>query len=83
MGPFYLFLFVFLIAWLLVYGAMRLACYIKQKYCQAENVLCKVLETFECVSCRESCTNHLKLLIRSVLFALLLASVFVAAYCMR
>ena len=78
-----MFLIVFGVCWAFIYGAMRLVCYVKRKYCQAENWLCKVFEQFECVSCREACMNHRRLFIRSVLFALVMASVFMLAYCIR
>jgi len=83
MGIMFMFLIAFGISWAVIYGAMRLVCFIKRKYCQAENLLCKVFEQFECVSCREACMDHRRLFIRSVLFAVVIAGVFVVAHCVR
>ena len=80
---FYAFVVAFLVAFAVIYGLMHLVCYLKKKYCQAENWLCKFFETFECVSCREACVNHLKLLIRAALFAFVVAATFTLAYCIR
>lgn len=51
-----------------IYGAMRLVCWAKKKYGQTEHWLIKLIESFECVQCREACMNHTKLIARAILF---------------
>lgn len=71
----------FLIAglWLAIYVLMLVVCYLKKKYCMAENYLCQIMLSVMCESCKESCTSHKKLIFRSLLFALILTVVIVIA----
>ena len=42
---------VFAGACLVIYALMRLSCYLKKKYCQAENRLCELFGLIMCESC--------------------------------
>lgn len=59
----------FFVLCFVLYALMMLVCIIKRKYCQAENVLCKVIEAVECAPCREACQNHSRLIVRAVMFS--------------
>lgn len=74
---------VFGIAFFVIYGLMRLSCYLKKKYCQAEGRLCELLELVMCESCKESCRNHRKLLLRAVLFSVVVVVIFAIGYWCR
>jgi hypothetical protein len=68
---------VFTVAFLLIYGLMRLSCFLKRKYREAENFVFRALTFFMCESCREACENTTKLLIRAVMFAAVITAVIV------
>lgn len=84
MGIGILVLTVFLIALGVIYLLMRLSCFLKKKYCATENRLCNLLELIMCESCRESCKNHKKLIVRAILFAAIIAATSgIVHYCAR
>jgi hypothetical protein len=66
---------VFAVAFLVIYGLMRLSCVLKRKYREAENFIFRALTFFMCASCREACESHTKLLIRAVMFAAVITAV--------
>ncbi len=59
----------------LIYLGMRFVCWMKKKYGETEHWLIKVIESFECVQCREACMNHTKLIARAVLFSAFVTAV--------
>jgi hypothetical protein len=59
----------FVLSVFLIYGSMRFVCWAKKKYGQTEHWLIKLLESFECVQCREACMSHTKLIARCLLFS--------------
>ncbi len=75
---------VFLIAFAVIYLLMKLSCFLKNKYCVGENKLCNIMDLLMCESCRESCKNHKKLIIRAILFSAIIAlSSGIVHYCTR
>jgi hypothetical protein len=74
----------FLVVFCLVYGAMKLACFFKKEYGQAENFIFRLMTYFMCESCRKACESPAKLFIRAVTFAALITAVgFGVAYFIR
>ena len=75
---------VFFTALAVIYGFMRLSCWLKKKYGEAENILFIAMTFFMCDSCRAACESHTKLVIRAVVFAALVTAVgFGIAYFVR
>jgi hypothetical protein len=58
----------FFVTCIAIYLAMRFVCWMKKKYGETEHWLVKLIESFECVQCREACMNHTKLIARAILF---------------
>jgi hypothetical protein len=75
---------VFFAVLAVIYGFMRLSCFLKKKYGEAENFLFIVMTFFMCDSCRKACESHTKLVIRAVAFAVLVTAIsFGIAYFVR
>ncbi|MGB7957268.1 MAG: hypothetical protein WCF77_00275 [Minisyncoccia bacterium] len=64
-----------------IYGVLRFLCFVKKKYCEAENFICRFLGHIMCESCKESCDNHRRLLMRAILFTAVILAVMVIGHC--
>ena len=72
-----------LVIFAVVYSAFRLLCYLKKRYCDAETLVCRVLGYLMCESCRESCSDYRRLLVRAVIVTVAILTALVIGYCLH